>query len=184
MTRRVYLLGVAAAILAAALAVNEGIEWRPSQPAQRRLGADQMLKRIEVLQRFERARTDIDKAYVEVAVAYAERMAGLATFLTTKIDDKTFLESIIRDRLAAAGPYEELRMTFGVPQVFEQGVRRHLVDLSFSTLSDRQALYALATLGIPEQGMAWDSFAVAADRQQKRITITGRLTALLIEPAE
>ncbi|MGQ0663451.1 MAG: hypothetical protein ACT4P2_07660 [Pseudomonadota bacterium] len=184
MSRRLYLLAGIAAVLAIVVAFGHDLPWYRSLPLDRGLAPEQMLRRIDMLNRFEQARSQIERAYVEVAVAYAERMAGLSTLATTRVDDRAFLEGLIRDRLTETGPFENLRIGFGAAQSLEHGVRRQVVDLSFTTKSDRQALFALAALGLPERGMAWEAFTVSADRDKQQLAVAGRLSALVIEPAE
>ncbi len=176
------MLAVLALVLLGLVLVRSG--YSPSFVAGEADRDEARMYRIERLQRFEKAKSDIDRRYNELALIYAERMAPLAAFKEQPGDDRTFVEDLVRARLADAGPVENLTMTVGDPEQLAEGLRRVRVTLSYETPSDRQAALSLLTLGHPSIGTAWEAISLSADRKRRTISLDGQLAVLVIDAAE
>ena len=182
MSKRSIVLGLIASFLLCVYLFEDQITL-PSPPNPG-MTTDAVVQRIERLQRFQLARQEIENRYIDIALSYAEMMAGLGTFKDRDGLDGVFVESLVRERISALDPIDELNIEVGEPQRFAEGVRRVVMTLSFTTESDRDALLAISTLGIPDQGLSWERFSLSADRRERKVRVAGQLASLIVEPAE
>jgi len=78
-------------------------------------------------------------------------------------------------------------LLFAVARISEQPSPRLASQprlTSIATASDRQAADAILLFARPETGIAWQTLSVAADRKERRVTVTGRLVALEVDAVE
>jgi hypothetical protein len=126
----------------------------------------------------------INSMYRKLAWRYAEVMAPLETMREGETDGAAFVEQAIRRRLATAGTLAELAVSPATVDSGEAQTQLLPVDVSFTAADDGQAIAAIALLGLPEHGFAWDALALDADKQTKTIKVTGRVLVLTVKPAE
>jgi hypothetical protein len=96
--------------------------------------------------------------------------------------NRAFIDRIVKRKLGDLPG--DLALTIGQEQQLADGVARVPVEISFTARSDRQATQALIALGLPETGFAWDEVSLLSDARARRVTLTGHLSALVMEPVE
>jgi hypothetical protein len=168
-----------------ALVLMGAVVWRwrqaPETPAR---SAVDIGARVANLRRVAAAEDAINTTYAEQGYAYAQAMVALATMKRKGEPDRAFVERLLRARFDGTIAPDELTLQTGEAQPLGDGVTRVPVDLTFTAHSDRQALDTLVALGLPETGFAWDEFSMLSDPHARKITVSGRLNALVVEAVE
>lgn len=180
-SRTIILGGVAIALLAALVVRQSGGSFALPMPD---LQSEQQLRaRIDSFRRVVSARNAIDKAYFDAVGGYAEAMAGALTFMPKGGEPKSFADKVVRDTISTQGAVRNLVVSLGEATVRSEGITEVPVSVSFVSGS-QTALATVSILGMPEKGLLWEELTVAADAKAQTVSVTGRLSALVIEAAE
>jgi hypothetical protein len=179
-TRRRYIaLGALALIIAAVLI------WRREYGGDARPAAANIAVQIEALRRLAAAEDKINETYAEQGYAYAQAMVEMLTLKPKGEAPRAFVDRVVRSRFGgAANLPADFSLTTGTPQVLSEGMVRVPADLSFTARSDRQVLDILAALGLPQMGFSWDEVTLLADNRARKVTVSGRISAFVVEPVE
>jgi hypothetical protein len=145
---------------------------------------DAVHARIDMLRRVVAGRTALSSQYADLAGTFALRFADVPTYQTRTRPDAKSVAAMVRDRLNALGPALSLSVVPGTEETAGGGIGRLPIDVSMTTGSDRAAIEALKLFSRPETGLAWQTVSVAADRQEHRVTVTGKVIALVVGPVE
>jgi len=171
---------VALGLLAALVWRREFTGDRPSAPAART--APDIAAQIVSLRRLEAAEDAINKTYAEQGFAYAQAMVSMETLKDKGETNRAFLDRVVKRKLGDLPG--DLALSYGQEQKLAEGVVRVPVEISFTARSDRQATQTLIALGLPETGFSWDEFSLLSDPRARKVTLTGRLSAIVMEPVE
>lgn len=179
--KRVGLLLAIAMILAAVLAAKY-------LPSPSRLSGQQnkeaVQAKIQSLRRLVSSRDDIAGTYADLSADFGVRFAGVDTYVTSGHMGPSEIEQLIRKRIAELGPLQSLSILPGSAESLGDGIERLTFNVSFSTNDEHLAMAAAALFAQPQTGLAWDSLVMTAEPRSRKLAITGRVLALLVEPVE
>ena len=128
------------------------------------------------------AADQIDRAYRQAAVSYAEMAADLWTFALEGGVPEDSLSAAIQDRLPAHVALEEL--VVGQPVARGPGVYSLNAHIKLSATSARELLELFWGMGEPTHGLAWKRFVMHGDPEARRISLDGELQAVIVEAVE
>ena len=181
-TRYLLLSLVALGLFAALLWRREFSGDERAAPAAAGAARPDLAAQIVTLRRLAATEEPINKAYAEQGFAYAQAMVTMETLKAKDETNRAFIDRVIKRKLGDLPG--DLALTVGEAQKLAEGVARVPVEISFTARSDRQATAALIALGLPETGFSWDEFSLLSDPRARKVTLTGRLSALVMEPVE
>jgi len=174
-------LGIIALILLALFAIQQ-FGGMPGSGTPHSAEAAQA--RIEKLERLVATRQAVAELYGDVAGTFVQRFALVEPYIPDQKPSPAGIERLIRHRLEELGPLLNLTVAAGSRQTVGEGLSEFLADIAFTARNDAQALDAAAMFSRPETGLAWDSLVVTADRHERKVTFTGKLAVLAVEPVE
>lgn len=141
-------------------------------------------QRVTTMQRFVMEKDRIETAYQNLAVDYAVHMAELATFSTQSQAPADVIMDLIRQRVAREDGVTIKRMSAGEVRNQGEGVHKISTSIELESLTHQGAIHALMGLGVPSEGLAWESFSLHADADKHKVNISGRILGVVIEAAE
>jgi hypothetical protein len=124
----------------------------------------------------------IEQAYIAAAIPYAEMAALLKTFTFEAQDPREVLTSAIQQSLPTTVEVSELLV--GEAESVGPGVYALDAQVSLRAHNGRDALEALWALGEPAYGLTWRRFSLHADPKERRIDLSGELSAVVVHAAE
>ena len=177
---RTWILGGVALSLVAVVALHYGLG---NEGASAR--SDEAVRaRIETLRRVVAGKSALTAQYAELGTSFAERFAEVASYQTKGKVRPEAIVSTIRGQLAAISSLQNLTVTQLAQTPSGDGIGRLIVNVAFAAPNDRQALEAIHLFARPETGFAWQTLSVTADRKERRVTVTGKVAALMVDPVE
>lgn len=141
-------------------------------------------QRLDNLMKTAAMRDAVANTYVSIGAEYAERMASLHVLVPTSGNGRTLIAQRLREILENYGQEDGMTITVSTVVPVAEGVSKALVDLTFQAQTDRMALEAVADLGAPARGTAWERVTVEADKEVRAVKVSGRLVVLAVEAAE
>jgi len=170
--------------VALALIVAVGLRYGPESGGVGARSDEAVQSRIDTLRRVIAARSAVTSRYADTAAVFAERFATVATYETRNKYRADAVAGLIRSRLQALGPLQNLTVKLGVESPAGEGIRRATFNVSFTAVTDKQAIDALRMFAQAQSGLVWQTLALTADRKEHRVTVVGKLAALAVDPVE
>ena len=126
---------------------------------------------------------EIQRAYGQIAIPYAEQMAETQTFFTEKIAPKVALNQLLRNVVTEQGA-EVQQLQVGEPSLRGEGVFSVSASVKIRTTSHRAAFRVLDALSDFNNGLVWRSFSLQASVKERQIVIAGELLAVIVQAVE
>ena len=146
--------------------------------------AEAVEERLRALQRAVSTRADIERAYSEVAVAYASQVAELDTLMLERRDPRRAALEVLNRRLRAIRHLQVSHANAGEPRQQGDGVSLVSVALRLEAPTHEAAMQAVLDISRPDRGYAWEELDVQADAEKKRVRINGKVLTVMVEAAE
>ena len=141
-------------------------------------------ERLRGLQRAVQTRQDIERVYREVAGGYASRVAELDTLMLESGDPRRAALAVLNRRLRAIRHLQVRQATAEEPRPQGDGISLVSVALSLEAPTHEAAMQAVLDIAHPGRGYAWEELDVEADAEEKRVSISGKVLAVMVEAAE
>ena len=141
-------------------------------------------ERLRGLQRAVQTRQDIERVYREVAGGYASRVAELDTLMLESGDPRRAALAVLNRRLRAIRHLQVRQATAEEPRPQGDGISLVSVALSLEAPTHEAAMQAVLDIAHAGRGYVWEELDVEADAEEKRVGISGKVLAVMVEAAE
>lgn len=177
--KNIFLIAVAL-VLAYLVYLDYGGDESDTPAAGSDTGAMEKVQKLARIVNSERA---INEAYGQMALPYAQRIALMNTFVLEKGEPGSQLSGVVR-QLAEQNEVTVEQLNIGTPQVLSDGVFGLQADVELSSLSSNGIWSIFLALAEQQRGFMWKSFKLRALTDEKKVLLSGQITAVLVQAVE
>jgi hypothetical protein len=177
---------VVLAIVAAVLGILTIYDYSGSEQVQPSVAVENGPETSSRLERFAslvKSEHDINAAYAEAIIPYAQLMAEAKTFYLDKIEPKQAARQLVKQLVTEQDAIVQ-SISIGEPHLRGDGVFSVFARVKIKALTHRSAFRVLSALANFNSGLTWRSFSVKSNLKEKQVVILGDLVMVLVQAVE